>query len=261
MSDHFDSIRAVFFDLGGTLEDIYYDDDSRLRGAGDLKEWMATRGIDPGLSSLDLRDAIVAGIKRLYKIREEGNREVPPEQIWTEFIFPNGQLPRERLIEIAEELTIQYENSFYTRKLRPEAKATLAELSRRGLRLGVISNVLSRGQVPLNLAKYGIVDNFDAVVASSVFGWRKPRQEIFLEAARLLSLPPSACAYVGDTVSRDVIGARRAGYALAIQIKSFLTTKVDKDTETEKPDVVITDLSQVVHVVLKHNREELGVSN
>lgn len=242
-------IRAVVFDLGGTLEDIFYDDDSRLHAAQGLLDLLKSKSLDPGLSPVELRDTIVAGIKRLYKIREEENRELPPEQIWTDFIFPDGRLPRARLEAAAEELTVVYENTFYTRTLRPEAPAMLAELSRRGFRLAVISNVLSRGQVPLNLANYGIAHYFDPIVASSVFGWRKPDPRIFLEATRLLNLPPAACAYVGDTVSRDVVGARRAGYGLTIQIKSFLTTKADHETETEIPDQVISDLSQVAEVV------------
>jgi hypothetical protein len=37
-----------------------------------------------------------------------------------------------------------------------------------------------------------------------------------------------ACAYVGDMMSRDVIGAWGAGYGLVIQIKSLLTDKADR---------------------------------
>lgn len=253
------AIQALVFDLGGTLEDIFYDDASRLQAAHGLLDLMKSKGLDPGLSPLELRDTIVGGIKRLYKIREQENREIPPEQIWTDFIFPDGRLPLAQLKAAAEELTVVYENTFYTRKLRPEAPAMLADLARRGFQLAVISNVLSRGQVPLNLANYGVARYFEVVVASSVFGWRKPDPQIFLEATRLLNLPPAVCAYVGDTVSRDVIGARRAGYGLTIQIKSFLTTKADRETETEVPDEIITDLSQVTPIVLKHSQEEMHV--
>ena len=254
-------IQAVVFDLGGTLEDVFYDDQLRLSAARGLLDLMKSKGLDPGLSPLELRDTIVAGIKRLYKIREKENREIPPEQIWTDFIFPDGPLPQARLKAVSEELTVAYENTFYSRALRPEAPAMLADLARRGFRLAVISNVLSRGQVPLNLAKYGIGHYFDPVVASSVFGWRKPDPRIFLEAARLMNLAPEACAYVGDTISRDVIGARRAGYGLAIQIKSFLTTQADRETETELPDQVIPDFSQVVPLILQRNQEEFHVSH
>ena len=101
----------------------------------------------------------------------------------------------------------------------------------------------------MKLEEYGIAHYFDPILTSSNFGWRKPNERIFLECARLLGLPPAGCAYVGDTISRDVIGARRAGYGLAIQIKSFLTTKADKETDVEPPDAIIQDLREVVGVI------------
>ena len=103
--------------------------------------------------------------------------------------------------------------------------------------------------VAVKLAEYGIARYFDPILTSSNFGWRKPNERIFLECARLLGLPPAGCAYVGDTISRDVIGARRAGYGLAIQIKSFLTTKADKETDVEPPDAIIQDLREVLDVM------------
>ena len=90
----------------------------------------------------------------------------------------------------------------------------LARLKSAGFRLGVISNVVSLGQVPHNLRAYGLDHYFEAVVTSSAFGYRKPSPRIFWEATRQMDLPPAACAYVGDTISRDVVGARRAGYGL-----------------------------------------------
>ncbi len=247
-------IQAVVFDLGGTLEDIFYDDASRLVAAQGLLELLKSKELDPGMSPLELRDTVVAGIRKLYRYRDGTEREQPPEVIWTEYIFPNSALSRDRLRAAAEELTVFYENNFYTRALRPEAPPMLKALAQRGLKLAVISNVLSRGQAQLNLARYGIARYFDPIMTSSSFVWRKPNARIFLETARLMNLAPAECAYVGDTVSRDVVGARRAGYRLAIQIKSFLTTKADSDTETERPDAIITNLSEVIQLIDQFSR-------
>ncbi len=98
---------------------------------------------------------------------------------------------------------------------------------------------------------------FDPIVTSASLSIRKPHPRIFLEAARLMDLPPAACAYVGDTVSRDVVGARRAGYGLAIQITSFLTGKSDRETDTEAPDALIRDLREVVDLVTGTREESL----
>jgi len=200
-------IRAVVFDLGGTLEDTSYD--------------------------TELRAEAVHGLLR----------------IWAEYVFPDSNLPARRLADAAEELVFFYEMHFFRRSVRPEAAAALQALNENGYRLAVISNVISQNVVPIKLAEYDIARYFDPILTSASFGWRKPNERIFLECSRLLGLPPAACAYVGDTVSRDVSGARRAGYGLAIQIKSFLTGKADKITDTEPPDAVIRDLREVLGVL------------
>jgi putative hydrolase of the HAD superfamily len=186
--------------------------------------------------------------------REKSEIELPPERVWAEYIFPNRGLSKDRLIQAAEDITVFYDNNYHVRSLRPEAPEALEALRRRGLQLGIISNIISRRAVPLNLQAYGIAGYFSAVITSSSLGWRKPNPRIFQEAARLMSLPPAACAYVGDTISRDVIGARRAGYGMAIQIRSFLTVKSDEavPANAEQPDAVIRDLTQVVGLVTRN---------
>jgi len=243
-------IRAVVFDMGGTLEDVYYDDDWRLKATPGFREILAKHDLDPGLSIPDLYAVIKAGMTKYGAWREKTEQEMPPEQVWSRFVFKKNQgWPKEKLAAIGEELAFYWDTRFSHRMLRPESREVLAALHGRGFRLGVISNILSRQMVPFKLDEYGLTRYFPVVLASASFGWRKPSPHIFLEATRLLDLPPAACAYVGDTVSRDVIGARRAGYGLVIQIKSFLTGMADKASVTEQPDAVVQNLMEVVDLV------------
>ena len=53
---------------------------------------------------------------------------------------------------------------------------------------------------------------------SSEYGRRKPDPAIFHYAARLAKVPTSECIYIGDRIARDVVGAKRAGFHMAIQI-------------------------------------------
>lgn len=243
-------ITAVVFDLGGTLEEIYYDEAGWQEATHGLRERLRGAGLDPGLSLPDLQATVMAGMVAYRRWREQTLIELPPERVWTEYVFPGRGLPRDRLEAAAEELTLYFENSYMTRTLRPEVPGVLQSLRARGFRLAVISNVISRRQVRHNLAAYGLEQYFDPIVTSAGLGIRKPDPRIFLEAARLLGLPPAACAYVGDTVSRDVVGARRAGYGLAIQIRSFLTDKSDKETDTERPDALVRDLREIIPLVV-----------
>ncbi len=242
-------IRAVVFDMGGTLENLYYDDATRQEATRGLHALLCKLDLDPGLSLPDLQAAVLGGIKAYQAWREKSEAELPPARVWREYIFPNHNLSQERLAAAAEDITFFYETHYHVRSLRPEAPAVLEALRKQGFRLAIISNIISQRLVQRKLAEYGIAHYFDPVVTSSNLGWRKPNARIFKETARLMQLPPAACAYVGDTVSRDVIGARRAGYGLAIQIKSFLTDKADHGTGGALPDAVIHDLMQVVNLV------------
>jgi putative hydrolase of the HAD superfamily len=239
-------IQAVLFDMGGTLEELYYDEDLRREATGGLRDLLREHGIDPGLSLPDLQAAVSSGLRAYQAWRKESEAELSPAIVWGEYILAGCGLSPEKLSETAEEITLFYETHFHKRSLRPEAPAALEALHAGGYRLAIISNVISRRLVPQKLAEYGIAHYFDPVVTSSCLGWRKPNERIFHEATRLLQVPPETCAYVGDTISRDVIGARRAGFGMAIQIRSFLTARSDLGVEAVTPDAVIEDLTQVV---------------
>ena len=242
-------IRAAIFDMGGTLEDVYYDDDLRLKATVGFRDILAKRDLDPGLGIPELYALIKTGMKNYQDWRLESQQELAPEHVWHKFVFTNHNMPKDKLEAIGEELAFYWDTRFFRRALRPEVPPMLEALRARGIRLGVISNITSRGAVPHSLAEYGIAHYFDAVLMSAEFGWRKPNPRIFHEATRLMNVPSAECAYVGDTVSRDIIGARRSGYALAIQIKSFLTTVSDGEKDVESPDAIVQNLMQVVDLV------------
>lgn len=252
------NIRAVVFDMGGTLEDLYFDDASRRAATVQLQHMLGEMGLDPGLDAATLEATVLGGMEAYQAWREVKERELPPARVWAEYVFPNNGLPKDRLAAMAEDLTFFYETHYQIRKLRPDAHDVLQTLRDRGLRLGVISNIISRTLVPRQLAAYGIAHLFGPVLTSAEFGWRKPNPRIFHEAARRLNLSPAECAYVGDTVSRDVIGARRAGYGLAIQIRSFLTDKVDRAAGGEVPDVVIGSLSEIIPLLISSSETNHG---
>ena len=62
---------------------------------------------------------------------------------------------------------------------------------------------------------------------------------------------------MGDTVSRDIIGAKRAGFGKAVQIYSFLSAQKDVGVvaDAEKPDVVIENFQQFIQWLDEVNPE------
>ncbi|MFR3922025.1 MAG: HAD family hydrolase [Dysosmobacter welbionis] len=95
-----------------------------------------------------------------------------------------------------------------TTGLRDGAAEMLQALKSRGYHLGVISNNASLYNVFRVLEDYGIRGFMEDVTVSSVTGYRKPHPEIFRIALRQMQAKPEMCVYVGDTVSRDIIGPK-----------------------------------------------------
>jgi len=93
---------------------------------------------------------------------------------------------------------------------------------------------------------------FDDITLSSIVGYRKPHPSIFKIALAQARLPASECAFVGDTLSRDVMGARKAGFGKVFKIGSFLTPLKDiGQYDGFAPDHEITDIYDVYTILKK----------
>ena len=137
-------------------------------------------------------------------------------------------MDREKLAEISEEIAHMWETTFYDRSLREHAAEMLRGLKEDlGLHVAVVSNTGSLFQVFSTLEKYGVRQYFDEITLSSIVGYRKPHPNIFRIACAQADLDPAECAFVGDTLSRDVVGPRRMGFGRVFKINSFLTPQKD----------------------------------
>ena len=127
-----------------------------------------------------------------------------------------------------------------------------------GMKLGLISNIISLSVAPHFLEEYGVRNYMDCMILSSATGIRKPSAEIFRAAERELELRPEELAYVGDTLSRDVQGVRNAGWRLMIQIRNPGAAKRDRGLENSglKPDHIISELKEIPGIIRKENEEE-----
>ena len=243
-------ITTVLFDMGGTLEDIWVDEESSSQAIAALDGMLKGWGMDPGLPLEGLRQSVDAGWKRYDVVRSGEDVELKPVQIWCDYILTDFGFPRDRLAPHCEEIAHMWEITHYHRELRPRVAEMLGELQAMGLKLGVISNTAALFQVFDTLEEYGIRDFFRDVTLSSVTGMRKPCGDIFTVSLRQMRSRPEECVYVGDTVSRDVIGSKRAGFAAAIQIASQLTREKDQKLDAAlAPDYVISDIYDVAAVV------------
>jgi putative hydrolase of the HAD superfamily len=95
-------------------------------------------------------------------------------------------------------------------RIHDDVFPALDALAARDLRLGVISNWDERLR-PL-LGELGLARRFEVVTVSGEAGCAKPAHGIFAAAARAFDLPPASILHVGDRAAEDVAGARTAGF-------------------------------------------------
>ncbi|MFZ3573238.1 HAD family hydrolase [Streptomyces sp. BH097] len=92
----------------------------------------------------------------------------------------------------------------------PDVEETLEELSRRGVRMAVVSDAWPN--LPDLHAGLGIARYFEAYAISAVLGCEKPDPRMYHHASTALGLAPSQCLFVDD--DPDLVAAAvQLGYA------------------------------------------------
>ncbi len=81
-------IDTVLFDMGGTLEDIFVDEESRVEASRQVMEIAKKHGYNIDME-LSAADRLVREGWDAYGVqRDSDNRELKPEEIWGNFIMP-----------------------------------------------------------------------------------------------------------------------------------------------------------------------------
>lgn len=233
--------------MGGTIDTFRYTREYRVSNAHYFRECLLRAGITLDLTDEQIADKITRDISAYHRWNRESLIELRSAEIWSRYIFNDINVDPKVFAQIGEELSLIYETKFYMRVRRPEVPGVLQAIKEMGLKIGCVSNTASIDQVPYSLKEYGIYEYFDPIVLSSEYGRRKPDPSIFYYAARRADLPTGSCAFVGDKINRDILGARRAGFRLAVQIKHAYD-----DGETDKgatPDAVIHNMEELLPIL------------
>ena len=105
-----------------------------------------------------------------------------------------------------------------TGRLYPDVNGALAQLRRRGLRLGLLTDNPASSQRDKLLVTQ-LEPAFHAVVLTGDLGTPKPARQAFASAAEGLGLRPEQVVMVGDHLFRDSLGSLEAGYAHAFHLQ------------------------------------------
>ena len=197
----FSDIRAVLFDLDGTLID----------SAPDLGVAADKMRVDRGLPSLPLeryRPMAGAGARGMLGVAFGITPEHPD------------------YAALREEFFVNYENCMTERTYVFQGIAELiTQLLGQGLAWGVVTNKSMRFTQPLT-QRMSLFATASAVVAGDSTPHAKPHPAPLLEAARQLRLEPARCIYVGDD-ERDVAAGLAAGMGTVAATYGYLGSNAD----------------------------------
>jgi HAD superfamily hydrolase (TIGR01549 family) len=198
-------IRAVFFDLDGTLKH------NRPSGLEAFFEFVGELGL---VLRTDARCAAERWAHAFWAGRRSNQANAPddPEAFW--FNYTHGMLQAAGVDDPAFHYTQALERAFEER-YRPEAyipddaHTVLHALLESGHTLGLVSN-RAEDLTPV-AAELGLGDCFHFTLSGGQAGAWKPDARIFMLACEMAHVASHECAYVGDNFYADTLGAQAAG--------------------------------------------------
>ena len=234
-----ENIKAIVFDLGGTLRIALKDEEWMRQGRINMAKLAGT--------TLPFEDFYALVEERYEKYREwalDVNRESNDEELWCKWLLYD--YPKVRIFANRHKLSYEYRQSKGRRVVVDHGEEVLKELYRRGYKLGIISNLIGETEVYDWLDEDGLLDLFDSVILSPECGLRKPDAEIYRVSSRDLGIPCENIASIADNQGRDIEGAREAGIACNVLYNSpEKKHPVDPNGENP-PDAVVNDFRELL---------------
>lgn len=193
------SIRAILFDLDGTLIDSAPD----LGAAAD--QMRVARGM-PSLPMADYRPFAGSGARGMLRVAFG----MQPE---------DAEFPAMR-----EEFFQNYERRMTQDTTVFDGVADMLDrIVAQRLQWGVVTNKSKRFTEPLS-RQMPLFASAGAVVSGDTTPHAKPHPEPLLEAARRIGVDPQDCVYVGDD-ERDIIAGKAAGMHTVAAVYGYLGEK------------------------------------
>ena len=203
-------MRAVFFDLGGTLLDISaWNSDEAY--SYDLE---VLQSLGSNLTIKQCKNEFMKARKKLNEMYKGS-----PKRHQTGLVF--STVCESLGLELDPRTSIETDYKILTEliksaKLADNAIETLKLVKSKGLKTALLCNG-SIMRTNLLIDRFGLRDFFDVIIISEEVGYEKSTGIPFKAALRKLSLQPDQAVMVGDNPEEDLEGAKKAG------IKSVLS--------------------------------------
>ena len=239
-------IRALLFDINGTLIDIETDErmEQAYRAIGHFLTYQGIR-----MHRHDALNLYFQIMKEQFDHHKETFPEFDVVAIWREALERHANdftraLPAEKLRQMPLFLA-ELQRGICRKRLSlfPQVLEALNQVKER-YRLAAVSDAQSAWAVP-ELRAVGLHEYFDPVIISGDYGYRKPDPRLFQKALDLLQVLPSQAIFIGNDCYRDVFGARQLG------MKTILF-RHDQDMpspDEAKPDYLIREFAELPRAV------------
>ena len=225
-------IKAVIFDLDNTLIDFMY---------------MKNQAVDAAINGMiesGLNISQVEAKEEIFKIYEKEGYEY--QEVLNEFIV---SINKEINYKILAAGIVSYRRA-KEKSLMPytHVTETLIELSKMGMKLGLITDAPSR-EAWTRLYSVGLHHIFDKVLTYDDTKAYKPSKVPFNKILEYFNIKAESAVMVGDWPERDLAGAKSVGMRAAFAKYGNL----DAENLSGQVDVVLEDISEIVGYLKKVN--------
>ncbi len=239
-------IRALLFDVNGTLIDIETDE-----GLEEIYRAIAHFLLYQGISlhRWEVRDLYFQIMQRQRAESAEKFPEWDAVELWREFLRLKASdytraLSTEKRGQLALFLAELHRGIARKRlRLYPQVQETLDQLHAH-YPMAIVSDAQSAYAVP-ELRAVGVVNYFNPIIVSGDYGYRKPDARLFLKALDALQVRPEQALFVGNDLYHDIFGAQQVG------MKAILVSPEQGNGSKQSivPDYTISRFEELIGVV------------
>lgn len=215
-------IKGIIFDYGGTLD----------TGGDHWSEviWSAWQQAGVAADKAEFREVYVYAERELAR-----TLHILPHHNFHDLLDIKMQIELQRLAEIGHFPPAQVDDMakkvadicYASAKASVEKAIPVLKALSAKYPMVLVSNFY--GNIETVLKDFGIDGFFKKVIESAVVGVRKPNPKIFTLGVEALGLKPEEVLVVGDSYSKDIIPAEKAG-CQAIWLKGKGWTQEEDDT-------------------------------
>ena len=226
-------IKAVIFDLDNTLIDFMNMKNQAIKAAIN------------GMIESGLKTPYEDAKKKIFNIYDKEGYEY--QVVLNEFIISEYKTINYKILAAGivsyrrakEEALIAY----------PNANKTLIEISKLGLKLGLITDAPSR-EAWTRLYSVNFHHIFDKVLTFDDTKAYKPSKIPFQRILKHFSIDPQEAIMVGDWPEKDIDGANSVGMKTAFAKYGNLI----RNQKKTQADVILNDIYEIIHYIKKINK-------